>query len=54
MKTFNRGPAEMAKWLRKHSLHSSVSPTLRKEAVRVAKNLDAIARCKAKKAQNAE
>ncbi len=36
-KTPNRGPAEMAKWLRKHSLHRTVSPTTRKEALRVAK-----------------
>ena len=53
MKKLNRGPAEMAKWLRRHSLHKSVRPETRAKARRSAANLDALASHKAKKVQAA-
>ena len=49
MNKLDRGPAEMATWLRKHSLHKSIPSKVRREAVRAANNLDAVARHKAKK-----
>ncbi len=41
----------MARWLRKHSLNPKIPPELRARALRSANNLDALARYKAKKAQ---
>ena len=51
MTTPNLSLAERAEQLRKNSLHETVSPERRKEMLRVAKILEALARHKAKKAQ---
>ncbi len=51
METPTPSLAEKAKRLRKHSQHETVSPERRKEMLRVANNLEALARYKAKKAQ---
>ena len=51
MKVLDRGHAEMAKWLRINGRKKGVPPKLRREANRVAKNADAMARYNARKAQ---
>jgi hypothetical protein len=54
MKKQNWELADMAKWLRKASSSKKVRVTVRQNALRIAKNLEALVKYRVKKAQEAE